>query len=77
MDILGLRPSLFSRQVDGAECDYRGREALLSGTRRSLLQALLDGSFCLWNRQGFICVCLEEFIKLRSSSSTQTSLIER
>lgn len=53
--------------VDSPERVYRDREALLSATRRSLLQALLEGKFCLFGTAK-VRLCLEEFIKLRSCS---------
>lgn len=72
MDILRPQPILGSRQFDGAECVYRGREALLSGTRRPPLQALLEGSSSLGESPRFN-LCLEEFIKLRSCSPAPIS----
>jgi len=58
--------------VDSPERVYRGREALLSGTRRPVLQAFLEGKFCLFGTAK-VRLCLEEFIKLRSCSPTAIS----
>lgn len=62
--------------VDSPERVYRGREALLSGTRRSLLQAFLEGSLGLVEPPRFD-LCLEEFIKLRSCSPMPMSASQK